>query len=143
MDEANSPHPHHALRSPCVRLQHGRPRPPRVGMVSRRSRRARNSLSFNFIRLATHLHLQRLIGGLTWGVPFNPHCIGDFHSCVGFASQAITGHEEEGRLLEATIHIILPPFRRHGEMLASDGEKVGRTNNVPRGKGTNREKATL
>ena len=28
-------------------------------------------------------------------------------------------------------------------MLASDGEKVGRTNNVPRGKGTNREKATL
>ena len=30
-----------------------------------------------------------------------------------------------------------------GEMLASDGEKVGRTNNVPRGKGTNREKATL
>jgi hypothetical protein len=30
-----------------------------------------------------------------------------------------------------------------GEMLASDGEKVGRTNNVPRGKGTNRKKATL
>ena len=28
-------------------------------------------------------------------------------------------------------------------MLASDGEKVGCTNNVPRGKGTNREKATL
>ena len=39
--------------------------------------------------------------------------------------------------------MILPPFRRHGEMLASDGEKVGRTNNVPQGKGTNREKATL
>jgi hypothetical protein len=39
--------------------------------------------------------------------------------------------------------MILPTFRRHGEMLASDGEKVGRTNNVPRGKGTNREKATL
>jgi hypothetical protein len=43
----------------------------------------------------------------------------------------------------ATIHMILPPFRRHGEMLASDVEKVGRTNNVPRGKGTNCEKATL
>jgi hypothetical protein len=28
-------------------------------------------------------------------------------------------------------------------MLASVGEKVGRINNVPRGKGTNREKATL
>ena len=28
-------------------------------------------------------------------------------------------------------------------MLASDGEKVGRMNNVPRGKGTNHEKATL
>ncbi len=28
-------------------------------------------------------------------------------------------------------------------MLASNGEKVGHTNNVPRGKGTNREKATL
>ena len=28
-------------------------------------------------------------------------------------------------------------------MLASDGEEVGRTNNVPRGKGTNCEKATL
>jgi hypothetical protein len=39
--------------------------------------------------------------------------------------------------------MILPPFRRHGEMLASDGEEVGRTNNVPRGKGTNCEKATL
>jgi hypothetical protein len=52
----------------------------------------------------------------------------------------MTGHEEVGRLLGATI---LPPFRRHGEMLASNGEKVGRTNNVPRGKGTNREKVTL
>jgi hypothetical protein len=98
------------------------------------------SLCFNFIRLTTHLHLQRSIGSLAYGVPFNPHCIGDFHSRVGIC---ITGHEEVGRLLGATIHMILPPFQRHGEMLASDGEKVGRTKNVPRGKGTNCEKATL
>jgi hypothetical protein len=63
---------------------------------SRRSRRARNSLSFNCIRLATHLLLQRSIGGLAWGVPFNPHCIGYFHSSVRIC---ITGHKEEGAFL--------------------------------------------
>ena len=51
----------------------------------------RNSLSFNFIRLTTYLLLQRSIDGLAWGVPFNPHCIGYFHSSVRIC---ITGHKE-------------------------------------------------
>jgi hypothetical protein len=58
----------------------------------------------------------------------------------------VASDESSGNVLmtDTFAHLmILPPFRRHGEMLASDGEKVGRTNNVPRGKGTNREKATL
>jgi hypothetical protein len=39
--------------------------------------------------------------------------------------------EEVGRLLGETIHMILPPFQRYGEMNASDGEKVGRTKMCP------------
>lgn len=77
---------------------------------SRRSGRDRNSLSFNFIRLATHLLLQRSIGGLAIGVPLCSHCIGDFHSHSGVRI-CITGHEEGGCLLGAEINMILPPFR--------------------------------
>ncbi len=52
---------------------------------------AMNSLSFNCIHLAMHLLLQQSIGGLAWGVPFNPHCIGYFHSSVRIC---ITGHSD-------------------------------------------------
>ncbi len=71
-----------------------------------RSRRARNSLSFNFLCLATHLHLQRSIGGLALGVPPNSHGIGDFDPCD---CVWLTGHEEDGCFLSTTINMILPP----------------------------------
>jgi hypothetical protein len=36
----------------------------------------------NFLRLATHLHLQRLIDGLALGVPPNSHGLRDLHPLV-------------------------------------------------------------
>jgi hypothetical protein len=74
------------------------------------SGRARNSLSFNFLRLATYLHLQRWIDGLTLGVPPNSHGIEDFDPC---GCVWLTGHKEDGCFLSTTINMILPPSRRH------------------------------
>ena len=64
---------------------------------------------------------------------------GIFTLVSGFASQAT---KKRAAFLErrSTCYALL--FEDMVK-LASDGEKVGRMNNVPRGKGTNRKKATL
>ncbi len=107
------------------------------------SRRAPEAIdtSFNFLHLATHLHLQRLIDGLAFGVPPNSHGLRDLHPCGWFGLQA------KKKLAaffarQSTWYSLL--FEVIVELLCrQEREKWGRANNEPREMGNNRGKTPL